>query len=109
VNFDQYQKIAKCFAQYEEQDYPFYALAEEVGEFLGLMAKYKRGDDLVARFGSIDAFYEALKKEAGDILWQLSQSLEELEISMQDAAETNIRKLEDRLARGVIKGSGNSR
>lgn len=109
MNFDQYQKRARGFAVYEEQDYPFYALAEETGEFLGLMAKFKRGDDMVARFGSVEGFYEALTKEAGDILWQLSQALSELDISMQEAAELNIKKLEDRMNRGVIKGSGDNR
>lgn len=109
MNFDQYQKRAGDFAVYEEQEYPFFALAEETGEFLGLMAKFKRGDDLVARFGSVDGFYEALTKEAGDILWQLSQALRELDISMQDVAEANIKKLEDRMNRGVIKGYGDDR
>jgi len=109
MNFDQYQKKASEFAVYDEQDYPFYALAEETGEFLGLMAKFKRGDDLAARFGSVEGFYEALKKEAGDILWQLSQALCELGIPMQEVAETNIKKLEDRMNRGVIKGHGDDR
>lgn len=109
MNFDQYQKRAGDFAVYEDQDYPFFALAEEVGEFLGLMAKFKRGDDMVARFGSVGGLYEALTKEAGDILWQLSQALSELGISMQEAAELNIKKLTDRKNRGVIKGSGDNR
>lgn len=109
MNFDQYQKKAREFAVYDGKDYPFYALVEETGEFLGLLAKLKRGDDLVSRFGRGETFREALKKEAGDILWQLSQALCELGIPMQEVAETNIKKLEDRMNRGVIKGHGDDR
>lgn len=48
-------------------------------------------------------------KEAGDILWQLSQCLKEMNISMQEVAEMNLKKLEDRQQRGVLKGSGDNR
>lgn len=109
MNFDQYQEKATAFAEYESDAYPFFALPEETGEFLGLVAKAERGDDLVKRYGSIDAYREKLIKEAGDILWQLSQCLKELGISMQEVAETNLTKLADRQARGVIKGVGDDR
>ncbi len=109
MNFAEYQQKARKFAQYQDEIYPFLGLAEETGEFLGVIAKLKRGDDLVARYGSKEAAREAALKEAGDILWQLSQCLEELEMSLQDAAELNLKKLEDRLQRGVIKGQGDNR
>ena len=48
-------------------------------------------------------------KEAGDVLWQLSQCLEELDLSMQVVAEMNLKKLEDRQQRGVLKGAGSNR
>lgn len=109
MNFDEYQKKATEFAQYEETEYPFLALSEEVGEFLGIFAKAYRGDDLLGRYGCKEKLREAVLKEAGDILWQLSQTLKEVNLSLQDAAELNLQKLEDRLARGVIKGAGDNR
>ena len=109
MNFDEYQKQADKFAVYEKRFYPFFGLAEEVGEFLGLAAKVQRGDDLAERFGSKEAAGEAYVKEAGDVLWQLSQCLKELGITLQDAAEMNLKKLEDRQQRGVLKGAGSDR
>lgn len=109
MDFNQYQEKATAFAEYESDAYPFFALPEETGEFLGLIAKAERGDDIVERYGSIAAYREKLVKEAGDILWQLSQCLREVGISMQEVAEMNIAKLTDRAARGVIKGVGDNR
>ena len=109
MNFDEYQKQAKKFAVYESAYYPFFGLTEEVGEFIGLAAKLERGDSIKERFGSLDGLREAAMKEAGDILWQLSQCLEELDLSMQVVAEMNLKKLEDRQQRGVLKGAGSDR
>lgn len=109
MNFDEYQLEASEFAQYGSARYPFFGLAEEVGEFLGLAAKVERGDDLLKRFGSKEAVTEAFMKEAGDVLWQLSQCLNELGMSLQEVAEMNLYKLRDRMSRGVIKGSGDDR
>lgn len=109
MNFHDYQQHSRVFAVYEESSYPFLALAEEAGEFVGIKAKGLRGDDLLARYGSPSALKQAYLKEAGDVLWQLSQCLTELGLSLQDAAELNLKKLEDRLQRGVIKGTGDNR
>ena len=109
MNFDEYQKQARKFAVYESQYYPFFGIAEEVGEFVGLAAKLERGDSIKERFGSMAGVHEAFAKEAGDILWQLSQCLEEMGLSLQVVAEMNLKKLEDRKQRGVLKGSRDNR
>lgn len=109
MNFAEYQKQASKFAVYESQYYPFFGIAEEVGEFVGLSAKLERGDDINKRFGSVAGLREAFMKEAGDILWQLSQCLKEMNISLQEVAELNLKKLEDRQQRGVLKGAGSDR
>ncbi|WP_019406200.1 MazG nucleotide pyrophosphohydrolase domain-containing protein [Stutzerimonas stutzeri] len=109
MNFAEYQRKSRKFAQYAEPVYPFLALPEETGEFVGLIAKASRGDDMEARFGSREQYQEAVLKEAGDVLWQLTQCLTEMGLSLQDAAELNLKKLEDRLQRGVIKGQGDNR
>ena len=109
MNFDEYQKQARKFAVYGSKYYPFFGIAEEVGEFVGLAAKFERGDSIKERFGSMAGLYESFAKEAGDILWQLSQCLEELGLSLQVVAEMNLKKLEDRQQRGVLKGVGSDR
>lgn len=109
MDFKEYQQKAQQFALYAERGYPFLALPEEVGEFLGLKAKEARGDNLNARFGGPNKVREALLKEAGDVLWQLTACLSELGMTLEEAAQLNIEKLSDRKARGVIKGSGDNR
>jgi NTP pyrophosphatase (non-canonical NTP hydrolase) len=105
MNFKEYQLAAKETAIYPSSAYPRLALAEEVGEFLGVIAKCLR--DKNGRMTEDD--YMKLKKEAGDVLWQLAMCLRDLGIDMQDAAEMNIAKLRDRKARGVLGGSGDDR
>lgn len=109
MNFQEYQDKAQTFAVYDEECYPFLGLAEETGEFLGIAAKSARGDDLISRFGSLDALKAHALKEAGDVLWMLSACLTEMGLSLQEAAETNIAKLTSRQERGVLKGSGDDR
>ena len=109
MNFAEYQKQASKFAVYPERLYPFLGLAEEVGELVGLVAKGERGDYPFESLGSHGKRSEALMKEAGDVLWQLSQCLKEMNISMQAVAEMNLKKLEDRQQRGVLRGFGDNR
>jgi len=109
MNLKDYREQALQFAEYEEELYPMVALAEETGEFLGIFAKALRGDDLQKRFGTEEALREAVLKEAGDVLWQLTNALNEAGLTIEEAAELNIKKLTDRKNRGVIRGSGDSR
>jgi NTP pyrophosphatase (non-canonical NTP hydrolase) len=109
MDFNQYQEAAKLFACYEQECYPFIGLAEEVGEFLSFAAKMARGDDLFTRYESEEQLKEAALKEAGDVLWMLSNCLDEHGLSLQEAAELNIKKLIDRKQRGVIRGHGDDR
>ena len=101
MNLNEYQEKAMEFAVFESTHYPFYALAEEVGEVLGLVAKAERGDDLSARFGSMEAVREKTVKELGDVLWQLQACCSVLGLSLQEVAETNIAKLEETVSRYV--------
>jgi NTP pyrophosphatase (non-canonical NTP hydrolase) len=54
-------------------------------------------------------FVEDVKKEISDCLWYMADICTLLDIKLNDVAVTNISKLEDRLARGVINGSGDNR
>ena len=50
-----------------------------------------------------------LRKEAGDILWQLSGLCKVMGWSLEDVAQENLDKLASRQARGVIDGNGDNR
>ncbi len=50
-----------------------------------------------------------LIKELGDVLWYVAAMSEELGVTLGDVAATNIVKLQDRAARGVLGGSGDDR
>lgn len=51
----------------------------------------------------------ALIKELGDPLWYIGAMGKELNISLQEIAQTNLDKLRSRKERGVIGGSGDNR
>ena len=52
---------------------------------------------------------QLLAKEMGDVLWYLAVLADHLNIPFDEVAERNIAKLQDRLKRDVIKGSGDNR
>lgn len=78
---------------------------EEAGEVAGKVKKIIR--DKGGFVGFEDR--EAIKKELGDVLWCLSQTAGELGLDLECIAQANIDKLECRLSRGMIGGSGDSR
>lgn len=76
--------------------------AGEVAEKLGKIIRDKDGQ------GSEDDRQE-LKKELGDVLWYVAMLSDELNLSLEDVANTNLDKLQSRKDRGVIGGSGDNR
>ena len=103
-----YQQEAYSYAEYQDKVYPYLGLAEEVGELLQIMAKTKRGDDMLLRYGSEKAIKDVITKEAGDVLWMLSAILVEEGISLDTVARTNLTKLGGRKITGDIKGHNRS-
>ena len=99
-----YERRAMNFAEFQDPDYPFYAIVEEVGELFSLRSKHLRGDPI-----DFIEYNLKVKKELGDILWQLTALCIRCGYSLQEVAEANISKLESRKQRGVIKGSGDER
>lgn len=80
----------------------------EAGEFAEHVGKAVRDDN----FGTedlTDVRRLLLKKELGDVLWYIAAGATELGFSLEDIAETNLNKLNDRKARGVLSGSGDER
>lgn len=82
-------------------EYLTLGLSSEAGEVASVVKKYIRGD-----YG-IRELRELLHDECGDALWYLSQILEFLDLELSSVAESNIAKLQDRKARGVLRGNGN--
>lgn len=101
-----YSKKAYSYAEFKEEFYPLLALPEEVGEFLGKIAKAARGDE---KYQDEAVLREACKKELGDILWQLNACCITMETTLEEVAQENLEKLEGRAARGTIKGDGDIR
>lgn len=108
MDFNTYQSKAHEFATYDGNDYPKFALVEEVGELNKIFAKLARGDVKYTSM-STDELNGMISKEAGDILWELSEVLTQYGIKLDDVASGNISKLTDRKLRNVIKGDGDVR
>ena len=98
-----YQRAAVSTAIYKKEHaviYPALGLAAEAGEVANKVKK-------ILRDGKFDR--EAIADEVGDCLWYIAALCRDLNIDMQQIADNNIKKLKDRLERGVISGSGDGR
>jgi len=109
MNFNDYQQKSRATAKYPAIGhaiiYPTLGLVNEAGEVAGKIKKIFRD-----KSGEISPeTREALKAELGDVLWYLAQTCTELDISLDEVAESNITKLLDRQARGKIQGDGDNR
>jgi len=107
MTLNEYQEIAIKEAFYEKDDLVYNALGitGEAGEIADSIKKMFRDDG-----GKLtEERRESLKKELGDVLWYISNMAKKLNISLDDVAKTNIKKIRDRKARGVQHGSGDNR
>jgi NTP pyrophosphatase (non-canonical NTP hydrolase) len=109
VNFNDYQTKSRATAKYPSIGhaviYPTLGLVNEAGEVAGKIKKVFRDKN-----GEINAeTREALKAELGDVLWYLAQTCTELDLSLDEVAESNITKLLDRQSRGKLQGDGDNR
>lgn len=109
MNFQEYQEISRKTAKYPDLGhnfvYPTLGLSGESGEVAEKIKKVIRD-----KGGLIDdEARDLIKKELGDVLWYVSQLSTELGLSLDDVAENNIKKIYDRLKRGMISGSGDNR
>ena len=109
MDFDNYQIEARKTAIYPNKDknfiYPTLGLVGESGEVAEKIKKILRDKN-----GNFD--YEsktAIKKELGDVLWYLANLCNELDFTLNEVAEENLEKLNNRLFRGKISGSGDDR
>lgn len=123
LTLNEYQKKAMrtCLPTSENFSYMFLNLVGEVGEFASNVAKHIRKghysimDSNIANGNNIDDLQDCrdalneLKKEAGDVLWQLSGLCSVMNWSLEDVAQQNLDKLASRQQRNVIEGNGDNR
>lgn len=50
-----------------------------------------------------------MAKELGDVLWYLARFAQSIDMTIEDVALMNMKKLESRVKRGVILGEGDER
>lgn len=120
LTLSEYQQKAMttCMPSSENFSYMFLNLVGEVGEFASKVAKQIRKGNMVISENALyiekgkilevtDSFVcQELKKEAGDILWQLSGLCTIMGWDLEDVGLTNLEKLAARKAIGTIDGDG---
>jgi NTP pyrophosphatase (non-canonical NTP hydrolase) len=114
----QEKAMTTCMPSSENFAYMFLNLVGEVGEFASKVAKHIRKehysimDNRIFDGKNIDGLnepevaMEELKKEAGDVLWQLSGLCSVMGWSLEEIAQMNLDKLAARKAAGMIDGNG---
>lgn len=118
LTLNEYQKVAMatCMPSSNNFSYMFLNLVGEVGEFASKVAKsIRKGhsviggmylNDLSIIGDGIKEEKVALRKEAGDILWQLAGLCTVMNWDLNKVAQENLDKLQARKAAGTIDGSG---
>lgn len=110
MNLNEYQKKAQKTAIYpvfggQGWVYPVLGLTGEAGEIADKLKKVIRDHN-----GKLpEETRQAVKAELGDVLWYVSQLAYELDFTLDEVAQANIKKLYDRLDRGKLGGSGDNR
>lgn len=108
MDLSEYQRLSRRTAEYPRNDwlaYPALGLAGEAGEVAEHAKKAIRDDA-----GSVsDERRAAMAKELGDVLWYVAQLASELDLDLNEIADTNLQKLLSRQRRGVLSGSGDDR
>lgn len=110
MDLDKYQEEASRTAIFPNelpeflevgQVYTVLGQSGETGEIDEKLKKAIREDD--------EQYIEEMRDEVGDTLWYLSQVCEEFDWSLEDIAEGNLAKLQDRQERGQLTGEGDDR
>lgn len=115
-SMDEYQEEANETASYEGSIYPLLGLLGEAGECANKLQKLMRDKQMPGNheFSMYDHYLTEeeradLAYECGDILWFLSQFIDEIGYSLSEVADMNIQKLKSRSERGTLQGSGDHR
>lgn len=110
MTFDEYQTQALTTAHTNpdplmDKTIWVMGIAGEAGEVLEKWKKivaYKEG-----KISTEDL--NELKKELGDVVWYIAVLADSLGLSFEEVVQLNVKKLQDRKKRNVIKGAGDNR
>jgi NTP pyrophosphatase (non-canonical NTP hydrolase) len=112
LNDYQERAMTTCMPSSKNFAYMFLNLVGEVGEFASKVAKHIRKEKAYISenylFTECCTYEEEeeLKKEAGDILWQLSGLCKDMGWTLEEVAQQNLDKLAARKQAGTIDGNG---
>ena len=126
LTLNEYQKraMSTCMPSCNNVSYMLLNLIGEMGEFASKVAKAVRKEQLkigwwedgeeadennlipTGSFYEWDLIKDELKKEAGDILWQLSGLCKVMGWDLEHVAQVNLDKLAKRKEAGTIVGDG---
>ncbi len=109
MKIDDYQKRSRKTAIYPDKGkniiYPTLGFVGEAGELADKVKKIFRDDS-----GKIlPEVREAIINEIGDVLWYMAALCSELSVKMSKVAEINLKKLDSRMKRDKLHGSGDER
>lgn len=112
----QQQAMTTCMHTSDNFSYMMLNLVGELGELASKVAKGIRKENLVVRSNELHfnhdnpvdrvEFEKELKKEAGDLLWQLAGLCFTFGWDLEDIGEMNLAKLAARKVAGTIDGNG---
>lgn len=106
MNFNYYQEKTRETAEYDKDIAVLYCglgLIDEATEISGPLKKFLRKD-----FDK-EELHRRIKGELGDVLWYLARLADEMDISLEEVAKSNLIKLAKRKKEGKIKGDGDFR
>lgn len=104
MNINTYQENAKKTAIYPKDraiEYVTLGLVGEAGELANKAKKIIRDNDETKK--------EEMKGELGDVLWYVALLATELNVNLNDVAQSNLDKLQSRQKRKTLNGSGDQR
>jgi NTP pyrophosphatase (non-canonical NTP hydrolase) len=104
MNIDTYQTEAmKLRLPTADNQYALLNLAAEAGEVLGKAAKLRRDG------GDVKEYNTAIKKELGDVIWQVAAVAQDHGFTLSEVCQHNLDKLWGRKDKGTLQGSGDLR
>lgn len=113
IEFNEYDEAALSTVTYPDAGtntiYPVLKLAGEAGEVADKIGKLWRNHGWIQSSEYTEEDRIEIMKELGDVLWYISALARELGYNLEDVANLNILKLDDRKKRDVIKSEGDNR
>ena len=101
MNDYQHKAMGTLLESANNAPYMLLNLSSEVGELHSLFAKNQRDG------GDLD--WNLVKKELGDVLWQVAGCAHVFGYKLEDIAQQNLDKLAARKIKNTLKGSGDER